>query len=179
MISPDGSELLYRVDDTRRARDIYVVSLAGGDRESRPFLTTDFDEFAPRFSPNGEWVAYVSNESGRDEVYVRQFPGPGGRVMISDGGGEEPLWSRDGTRIFYRGLDVVVAASVSFRGEPLVTARDTVARGSFLANRFHPMYDLAPDEKRLLMLQGAGSPLQLTVVLNWARALSARLAARR
>jgi serine/threonine-protein kinase len=179
VISPDGRALLYRVDDTRRARDIYVVSLAGGDREPRPFLTTDFDEFAPRFSPNGKWVAYVSNESGRDEVYVRPFPGPSGRVVISDGGGEEPLWSRDGNRIFYRGLDVVVAASVSFQGEPLVTARDTVARGSFLSNRFHPMYDLAPDGKRLLMLQGSGSPLQLTVELNWARALKERLAAPR
>jgi len=178
-LSPDGRTLLYRVDGTRRARDVYTVALDGLDRTPRPFLATEFDEFAPRFSPDGRWVAYVSNESGRDEVYVRRFPGPGGRTLVSDGGGEEPLWSPDGRRVFYRGLGVIVATSVSLGDEPVVTARDTVARGEFLSSRFHPMYDLAPDGKRVLVLEGAGSRLQLTVVLNWTRALTQKLAARR
>jgi serine/threonine-protein kinase len=178
MLSPDGRMLLYRVDDTRRARDVYTVSL-DGDRTPRPFLVTEFDEFAPRFSPDGRWVAYVSNESGRDEVYVRRFPGPGGRTLVSDGGGEEPLWSPDGRRVLYRGLGVIVATSVSLGDEPVVTGRDTVARGELLSSRFHPMYDLAPDGKRVLVLQGPGSRLQLTVVLNWTRALAQKLAARR
>lgn len=179
VISPDGHTLLYRVDDTRRARDVYTVSLDGADRAPRPVLATEFDEFAPRFSPDGRWIAYVSNESGRDEVYVRGVAGAGGRTLVSEGGGEEPLWSRDGQRVFYRGADVIVAARVNMNQEPAVTARDTVARGEFLSSRFHPMYDLTPDGTRVLVLQGGGSSLHVEVVLNWARALEQKLATRR
>ena len=176
-MSPNGQTLLYRVDDPVRARDIYTMPLAG-DKTPRPFLTTEFDELTPRFSPDGQWIAYVSNESGRDEVYLRPFPGPGGRALVSSGGGEEPVWSRDGRRIFYRSADAVVAASVSLAGNPAVTARDTIVTGPFLSSRFHPMYDVAPDGKRLLMLQGAATPV-LTVVLNWADGLAAIVGAKK
>jgi serine/threonine protein kinase/Tol biopolymer transport system component len=177
VLSPDGHTLMYRVDDETRARDIYTVSLEG-DRTPKPYITTEFDEFTPRFSPDGKWVAYVSNESGADEVYVRRFPGPGGRTLVSAGGGEEPLWSHDGRRVYYRRENSVFVANIALGGNPMVTSRDTVATGQFQSNRFHPMYDVSPDG-RLLMLQATGPQLELTVVLNWAQGLAARVKAKK
>jgi serine/threonine-protein kinase len=70
-----------------------------------PFLNSPAWEAYPEFSPDGGWLAYTSNESGRDEVYVRPFPGPGGKWLISQGGGTEPLWGRNGKQLFYRGWE--------------------------------------------------------------------------
>src|SRR5207245_2747083 len=81
--------------------DIWVLTL-GEKVERRPWLRTPFNERAARFSPDGHWLAYVSNESGRDEVYVQPFPGPGGKWQISISGGTEPVWSHAGSEIFYR-----------------------------------------------------------------------------
>ena len=78
-------------------RDIWVVPPG---EDPSPFLMTPFDERSPRFSPDGKWLAY-SNESGRDEVYVQPFPGPGRKWLISTDGGINPVWSRDGRELFY------------------------------------------------------------------------------
>jgi eukaryotic-like serine/threonine-protein kinase len=174
-ISPDGRTLMFRVDNPGRARDIYTLSIGDTTAKPHPWLATQFDELNARFSPDGAWVVYVSNESGRDEVYVRPYPGPGGRLLVSAGGGSEPLWSRDGRRIFYRGSDAIIAVTLSLTGTSAVTGRDTVAEGDFLGSRFHPMYDVTPDGKRLLVLQGDGTQMQVTVVLNFADAVRARL----
>jgi hypothetical protein len=72
------------------------------DRRVTPFLNSRFDEKYPEFSPDGRWLAYGSNESGRQEVYVQPLPGPGGKWQISNDGGEEPLWARNGKQLFYR-----------------------------------------------------------------------------
>jgi serine/threonine-protein kinase len=142
-------------------------------------VATEFDELAPRLSPDGKWIAYVSNESGRYDVYVRPFPDPGGRVVISAGGGAEPLWSRDGRQIFYRSSNAILAATISLRGDPEVVARDTIMADDFLSNPFHPNYDVTPDGKRLLLLEGDANQRQLTVILNWTRSLEARLATKK
>jgi serine/threonine-protein kinase len=177
IVSPDGRTLIYRVDDPARARDIYTISLEGKDRTPRALLVTEFDELTPRLSPgDGKWLAYVSNESGRHEVYVRPFSSSGGRVVISAGGGQEPLWSRDGRQIFYRSSRAIIAATVSLSGNPEVVARDTIVTDDFLDSSFHPMYDVTPDGKRLLVLEGDESQRELTVILNWTRWLKARLA---
>ena len=176
IVTPDGRTLVYRVDDPVRARDIYTIPLDGNDRTPRPLVVTEFDELTPRLSPDGKWIAYVSNESGRHDVYVRPFPNPGGRVVISAGGGQEPLWSRDGRQIFYRSPNAIIAATVSLSDNPEVVARETIVADDFLSNLFHPMYDVAPDGKRLLLLEGDESQRQLTVILNWTRWLEARLA---
>ena len=174
VLSPDGKTLLYRVDTPRQARDIFAMPMEG-DRKPKEFLATEFDELAARFSPDGRWVAYVSSESGRDEVYVRPFPGPGGRVLVSSGGGGEPLWSRDGKRIFYRSLDNVLSAAITLGATPVVMARDTVVSGPYLSKRFHANYDVSPDGSKLLMLEPTLKGVQPTIVLNWAQALTARL----
>ncbi|HUQ98466.1 MAG TPA: protein kinase [Gemmatimonadaceae bacterium] len=177
VVTSDGRTLVYRVDDPVGARDIYAVPLEGSDRRPRPVMTTEFDELAPRLSPDGKWIAYVSNESGRYDVYVRPFPSLGGRVVISSGGGVEPLWSRDGRQIFYRSpsSNSIIAASMSLSDNPEVLARDTIVADDFISNPFHPMYDVAPDGKRLLLLEGDGNQRQLTVILNWTTWLADRL----
>ena len=93
--SRDGELLAFYEVNPLTRRDIWVLPLEG-DREPTPFLVTPAGERAPMFSPYGRWLAYVSDESGRDEVYVRPYPGPGGRRQISPNGGTEPLWAPSG-----------------------------------------------------------------------------------
>ncbi len=174
VLSPDGQTLLYRVDTQNQARDIFTMPM-DGTMKSKEFLATPFDELAARISPDGRWVTYVSSESGRDEVYVRPFPGSGGRVLVSTGGGDEPLWSRDGRRIYYLSGTDVMSAAISLSATPLVTSRDTVALGGYLTMRFHANYDLSPDGKSLLMLEPVSKDVQPTIILNWTAALAARL----
>jgi serine/threonine protein kinase/Tol biopolymer transport system component len=173
MISPDGRNLVYRVDSRAQARDIFMMAL-DGTQKPKPFLATPFDELTPRFSPDGKWIAYTSTESGRDEVYVRPFPGPGGRVIVSDSGGTEPLWSRDGRRLFYRHGDELVAVKMSVGSTLTVSGRELVLKGAYLSDRLHPMYDVTRDGDRFVMLQGGEGELQLSVVLGWARSMRAR-----
>lgn len=132
VLSPDGATLHYRVDRVNSSRNIFAANMTG-DRTPRVFLNTEFDELTPRFSPDGRWVTYVSNESGHDEAYVRPYPGPGGRTLVSNECGSEPLWARDGWRVFYRAGSAVVAATISVAGAGVsVAARDTILRGNFI-----------------------------------------------
>ena len=113
--SPDGQTLVYyEVNLSGTARDIWTL-LLGGD--PAPFLVTAFNERAPRLSPNGHWLAYVSDQAGEDRVYVRPFP-EGGRVIpISTGGGTEPVWSRDGRELFYRDGNQLLVVDVDVETE--------------------------------------------------------------
>ena len=153
--------------DTRM--NIYVMSRSD-DRTPRPFAETRFVEFDPAFSPDGRWIAYVSDESGVEQVYVRPFPGPGSQWLISTDGGAEPVWSRDGRELFYRSGDRLMAVTVrgddEFRaGEPSVLLEAAMERA---APRF-TNYDAAPDGSRFVMVQGGDPPAadHLAVVLDW------------
>ena len=90
-------------------------------------------------------------------------------------GGREPLWSRDGRTIFYSSGGAYVAAAITLSPAPAVTHRDTVATGSYASWRFHPLYDVAPDGKHLLLLEASQKDVPATVILNWANAFAARL----
>jgi Periplasmic component of the Tol biopolymer transport system len=174
VLTPDGKTVVFRVDTPNRLRDILSASMSG-DRTITSVLATDADELTPRISPDGKWMAYVSAESGHDEVYVRPFPGAGGRALVSVNGGREPLWSRDGRTIFYSNDGAYLAAAITLSGTPAVTRRDTVATGPYASWRFHPLYDVAPDGKHLLVLEPSQKDVPATVILNWASSFAARL----
>ena len=178
--SPDGRVLLYEVSSRDTLWDLWTLRLDDDDlSKAKPgtpevFLQTPFSEESARFSPDGRWIAYQSNESGPWEVYVRPFPGPGGRWQVSTSGGRKPLWSRDKRELFYRNgnREMVVRYNVdgdSFRAE----TPQLMFEGRFMdLGRFYAR-DVAPDGKRFVMLQSSvteGEPADLTkvtLVLNF------------
>src|SRR5256885_14544622 len=98
--SADGQYLAFFELGAGTLRDITVLRTS--DKTTQSFLATQFNEGAASFSPDGRWLAYTSNESGRPEVYVQPFPGPGGKWQISTEGGAEPLWNHNSRELFYR-----------------------------------------------------------------------------
>jgi len=130
------------------------------------------------FSPDGRFIAYVSLESGRPEVYVQAFPGPGGKWQISTDGGIRPVWARDGRELFYLRGDALMSVAITTR--PAFTA--SVPRSLFqrrTAGGFvEPSYDVTPDGQRFVMAQGSEQehpPTQLTLVLGWLGELERRV----
>ncbi len=109
--SPDGRFLLYARRRELGECELWVLPLTGDDRKPTPYLQTDFNVSQARFSPDGRYVAYTSNASGRNEVYVQPFPAAaGGKWMVSQGGGSQPRWRRDGKELFYISADSKVMA---------------------------------------------------------------------
>jgi len=143
----------------------------GGDGEATTLLGTTFEESYPAVSPDGNWLAYVSDESGREEIYVRPFPDVNsGRWQVSTGGGTQPLWSREGREVVYRSGESVVAVPVetdpSFRaGSP-----EMLFAGSYFLGNGGPNYDVTPDGERFLMIKEVESSVEtpkIIVVENW------------
>jgi Tol biopolymer transport system component len=131
-------------------------------------LAGPFDYSAPSLSPDGKWLTYTTTESGRPEVYVRSYPGPGGRWQVSLGGGNEPIWSRAGNEIFYRAGDAMMAAAVRTQPSFEVTSRTKLFTGEYDApNPGDQAYAVAPDGKSFFMLQVVtGSQQAIVVTLN-------------
>ncbi|PYS32627.1 MAG: hypothetical protein DMF75_11500 [Acidobacteria bacterium] len=170
--SPDGRFLLYGTtfDVPKTKTDLWVLPVSG-DRKPFPFLQTVFNESFGQFSPDGGWIAYKSDESGRDEVYVTLFPGPGGKRQISTAGGAFPRWRSDGKEIFYLAPDnKLMAVEVKGQGATLEVG---AARVLFDVRPGNPtsgyQYDVTSDGQRFLVNisvdQKASSPI--TVVINW------------
>jgi Tol biopolymer transport system component len=178
LISPDNQWLVYRTaPGAKYPRDILAVRLTG-DRTVVPLVTGPTTESLPRLSPDGKWLAYQSNESGRFEIYVRPFPGNGARVQVSDLGGTETIWGRDGRSLYYRGpLGEVVQVGVTTGASFSIGARQVVLTGDYLTDSSHPNWDVAPDG-RFLMLKRAGAESQTIVVHNWGRELREKTAPR-
>ncbi len=162
----DGSGVVFRFDTPDQARNLSYITFA--DKKVTPILTGVADELMPRVSPDSKWLAYVSDESGVAEVYVRPFPGPGGRVAVSTGGGMEPIWSRDGKRLFYRSGTRLMEATVTTSPAFAVTERTMLFDGPYAAHPYHQNFDVTPDGKAFVMLQpGVVDSRQLIVALNW------------
>jgi dipeptidyl aminopeptidase/acylaminoacyl peptidase len=167
--SPDGQLLAFMEINPTTQRDIWVLRM--GDRKAQPFLRTRFNETTPRFSPDGHWVAYVSDESGRFEVYVQPYPGPGGKWQISTEGGAEPTWSPNGRELFYRNVDKMMSVDITTqRGFSAGTPR------MLFEGRYAPPpvpltnYDISLDGQRFLMIKPSeqeAAPTKINVVLNW------------
>jgi serine/threonine-protein kinase len=171
--SPDGQMLAF---DEASPTGIGIWVLRMSDRKAQPFLRTQFKEAAARFSPDGHWLAYVSNESGRDEVYAQPYPGPGGKWQISTDGGTEPLWNRSGRELFYRSGDKLMAVGISTQPGFVAGKPRQLFKGGYLLSSFGvPNYDVSPDGQRFLMVKPVGQeqavPTQINVVLNWTEEL--------
>lgn len=123
------------------------------------FLHGQFYEVAPMFSPDGRWIAYMSNESGSYEIYVRPFPGPGGRWQISTGGGQNPQWSRTGKELFYRTPDQkIMVAGYTATGDSFHADKPNLwSPGQFTARPNSFNFSLHPDSKRFAVLKPIGA----------------------
>ena len=143
----------------------------GVDTIPRPLLQSRFDNFAMVLSPDGQWLAYVSNESGAPEVYVRPFPAvDSARFAISVGGGVEPLWRRDGTELFFRNTrgDMFAVPVTTGRRFSAGTPKLLFSVAGLSVQDYHRSYDVHPDGKRFLMLESGGSDAtELDLILNW------------
>ena len=176
VMSPDAKWLVYRTGPASRTpRSVFAVAL-GAKTKSVPLLSGGYIQ-QPRLSPDGHWLAYQSNTSGKYEIYVRPFPDSGGRVQVSAGGGTEPLWARSGHALYYRTPDGVVAVSVTTGASFAISERKLVLAGDFLLNPSHQNYDVSPDGQDFLMLRHSGDEIQTIVVLNWVRELIAKTTA--
>jgi serine/threonine protein kinase len=170
-VSPDGSVLLYREFSTATRGDLKVLSLSG-ERRPRDFIASTFDEDQGVFSPDGRRVAYVSDESGRKEIFLVSFPDASHRIRVSSEGGIQPRWSRDGRELYYisKGRTMMAAAvepsSGVLTGPParLFDVPISYAFGSHVPFK----YDVAPDGRFLIVVRASEAPPPpLVLVLNW------------
>jgi Tol biopolymer transport system component len=163
--SPDGRFMAFVETHPQNAWDIWVLE-PGEEERPRAFLTTPVNEVGPFFSPDGRWLAYSSDGSGRDEVYVTAFPEAGARVQVSTDGGLQPLWDPDGRTIYYRDGDRMMAVPITFLPTLEVGKPEVLFSGSFEgADRYIQGYDITADGERFLMV--AADPGKIVVVLNW------------
>jgi Tol biopolymer transport system component len=170
--SPDGRFILYRSVDPTTNLELWVLPV-GGDAKPIPFLKTTFGVNNGQFSPDGRWVAYASNESGKWEIAVAPFPGPGGSWKVSSAGGSEPRWRRDGKELYYLAPDGKLMA-VEVKAGPTFEAG--VATPLFQIRRREPVsasdlfsYDVSADGQRFLVNSDTGevTSAPLTAMVNW------------
>lgn len=175
--SPDGRVLLYVNQDATTDDDLWALPLEG---ERKPFsiLQTAAAEDQAQFSPDGMWIAYRSNESGRREIYVRPFPGPGSQKRVSEGGGIQPRWRSDGKELFYIRSDnqlIAVPIHLSSETKTLEAGKQTPLFEVRLGNPHNAQfgYDVAADGQSFIIDIAQGDPtlLPLTIVQNWKNAL--------
>ena len=143
------------------------------NRHQLPLLATDFNERTPAFSPDGRWLAYVSNESGRDEIYLRSYPQMDRKQSVSNNGGIQPVWSPAGGELFYRETGRMMVVDVKTHpalatSQPRVLFDDPYAVG-FVNN---PNYDVTSDGQRFVMIRESGGVPRLDVVLDWVDSLT-------
>jgi serine/threonine-protein kinase len=174
--SPDGRYLA--VDGVTGTSDITILSIEDG--EIIEFLYTDHDEYMSAFSPDGKWIAYRADESGRYEIYVRPFPGPGGKWQISVNGGAEPYWSKDGSKIFFRDDEQFLVVDVETSGGSFRAGRPRVAVEEVEQLIPEWTYSVDANGERFLKIaraeEGQSGPDRVVVVVNWFDELRRRVA---
>ena len=173
--SRDGKYLLYHVSDPETWSDLWYLERNedGSGWEPHPFLQPPSRAVVPRFSPNGRYVAYVSDESGQMEVYVQPFPEGGRKVTVSSNGGTKVRWSRDGKELFYVEGQTLVAVSVSSGSSFSVGSATRLFEhpGLRLETNYAP-YDVSADGQRFILAapvgEGGEAPEpSIRVVMNW------------
>jgi serine/threonine-protein kinase len=173
-MTPDGETLVLMRGSQEGVFDIFAGPLRAG-RNIRPVLNTAAYEGGARLSPDGRWLTYVSNESGRNEVYLRPFPGPGRRWQVSTEGGTQAIWNPNGKEIFYRDGNKMMVVEVSTTAgavlsPPRLLFEQSYAFGSGITM---PNYDVTRDGQRFIMVKDESTAARLSVVLNWQAGLVA------
>ena len=166
-VSPDGKTLLFGRHNAMGTVGIYAISF-DGSAKTQPFLQSTFNQSSPRFSPDGHWVVYQSNESGRYEIYVQPYPRPGGKWLISSEGGEYPRWALSGREIFFRSEDKMMVVPV----ETQPTFKAGTPRMLFQSANYlmQSNYDVASDGQHFLMIKEKEAPAsskEVSIVLHW------------
>lgn len=173
-VAPDGKRLAFYEVSPQTGPDLWTLPLEEVQSDHpkagkpQPFLVTPANEASPMISPDGRWLAYQSDESGRNEVYVRRFPGPGGKWQISTEGGERPTWSRKKSELFYRSGEGVMVTSYAANGEALVPGKSRLWVAKKDVGEY---FGLAPDGERFAMAQEEGfekyGSAHVTFLLNF------------
>lgn len=177
----DGRELLYQrmINGVWSVWHANIAERADTTRTAVPVITEKYDAFMPSLSPDGKWLAYATNESGRYEIYVRPFPGPGAAVQVSQGGATEPSWSRDGSKLYYRGARQMYVASIATGAGVSIVSRRVLFTDAFDGDMPmpHRNYDLTHDGNFVMIAANTGDAPQTIVVLNWLQELRTKIAA--
>jgi Tol biopolymer transport system component len=178
---PDGRQLAYHDLDPDSGWDLWTLPLDVSDPDhpkvGKPklFLRTPSNEVYPGVSPDGRWIAYASDESGRYELYVRPFPGPGGKWQVSNAGGNLPIWSRNGRELFFENPDNrIMVTDYELKNESFVADKPRLWSDQQLHGvSGTPHYDLAPDGKRFAIFPELNAPpeekgaVHMTFLLNF------------
>jgi serine/threonine protein kinase/Tol biopolymer transport system component len=170
--SPDGRFLLYYIPDPKTGTDLWVLPEA--TRVPFIFLQTDANELWGQFSPDGRWVAYQSNETGRYEIYVRAFPASGGAFPVSTAGGVYPRWSRDGKELYFIAPDakmmavpIRATATMIEAGVPAMLFQTQRVGGGMNVIGRGPQYDVTSDGRFLINVDAESGALPITLLMNW------------
>jgi serine/threonine protein kinase len=165
--SPDGKIIAYERLGSSGQYEIWMLPL-DGDRKPYPYLVSQFHVSQPAFSKDGNWLAYTSNESGRSEVYVQRFPGPGEKIQVSTDGGNHAVWSRDGKQLVYENAGTLWATEVLL--SPFRVGKSRVLyQGDIWNDAAGPNYALAPGGHRIVVVERIKDPEggNVKVVVNW------------
>ena len=177
-MAPDSRWLVYQVYHNN-TWDLNQADITARPATTRPYVATAANEYGPRFSKDGKWVAFLTDESGRNELYVRSFPDPAARVQVSSEGAQEPTWSDDGQKLYYRSGTSLLVANVEFTPTFRVVRRDTLIVNAQLPTTitFGMSYDVARDGRRILSLAPSRDDFQLVISPNWITEFRAKIAA--
>ncbi len=166
------------VDSRASARDARTSSC----RNAPASLRHPFADPVPQFSPDGRWPVYISDESGRFEIYVQPYPGPGGKWQISTEGGTEPMWNPNGRELFYRSGDKMMAVDIATQPSFAAGKPRMLFEGQYQLSPVPAVnYDVSPDGQRFLMVKPSEqqqAPPQINIVLNWFEELKRRVPAK-
>jgi eukaryotic-like serine/threonine-protein kinase len=168
--SPDGRFLIFEDGPGGVTRDLWLLPFG---EDPRPLVVSRFNERGAVFSPDGRWIAFVSDESGRAEVYIQPFPGPGPKIPVSNEGGLQPVWGKSGRELYYRAADALMEVPVRLNPLQVSAARKLLdlPRAIYGFDQFTPDYDVAADGRFLAIRRDASIADEITVVLNWTQEL--------
>ena len=169
--SAGGNLLAYTIGSRGAGSDIRVLVMDGSSSPVS-FLDTEFNETFPTISPDGKWIAYVSDESGNNEVYVRSYPDTGTAWQISTGGGGSPLWSRDGSELYFTFENKMLAVPIETRPTFGAGRPEVIIEGGF-STAYPRNFDIAPDGRSVTVRHTGGETgkTELRMLLSWQEAM--------